>query len=274
MSGPVPQQPAQQEPAQQQPGPQQPAEDSIFAAIRAAHGDRPWGEVLDAGTGRHSLRWLSGLPTTRWVAVTGDGPTAADLRSLARAGQGGHGDEVVVGNWQDPSFLEGRQFDVILADYLLGALDAYAPYYQDRLFARLRLHLRPGGRLYAVGLEPSPVHGDGAWAALVLETERLRDACIRLCGDRCYREYPATWVARSLTAAGYQVRDTRRFPIRYGASWIESQLDVGRKKLPRVEAALRAPLEAALERLLARARALEADGQRSTFCEDYLVVAE
>ena len=31
--------------------------------------------------------------------------------------------EILIGNWQDPGFLEGRKYDTILADYLLGAVD-------------------------------------------------------------------------------------------------------------------------------------------------------
>jgi hypothetical protein len=40
--------------------------------------------------------------------------------------------EIVYGNWQDEEFLDGRQFDVILADYLIGAIDGFAPYYRKR----------------------------------------------------------------------------------------------------------------------------------------------
>lgn len=39
-------------------------------------------------------------------------------------------DEIVVGNWRDEQFLEGRVFDTVLADYLVGAIDGFAPYYQ------------------------------------------------------------------------------------------------------------------------------------------------
>ncbi len=39
-------------------------------------------------------------------------------------------DEIVVGNWRDEKFLEGRLFDTVLMDYLVGAIDGFAPYYQ------------------------------------------------------------------------------------------------------------------------------------------------
>ena len=32
----------------------------------------PWGHVLDAGSGTHSLEWISELKTERWTALTGD----------------------------------------------------------------------------------------------------------------------------------------------------------------------------------------------------------
>ena len=34
------------------------AQDKLFGRIEAWHGDAPWGEVLDAGTGDHSLGWI------------------------------------------------------------------------------------------------------------------------------------------------------------------------------------------------------------------------
>lgn len=39
-------------------------------------------------------------------------------------------DEIVIGNWRDERFLEGQVFDTVLADYLVGAIDGFAPYFQ------------------------------------------------------------------------------------------------------------------------------------------------
>ena len=48
--------------------------DAIFAAIETyeRRQDRPWGQgALDAGTGKHSLRWLAGVKACpRWTAIT------------------------------------------------------------------------------------------------------------------------------------------------------------------------------------------------------------
>ncbi|CAM9877398.1 unnamed protein product, partial [Hapterophycus canaliculatus] len=95
-------------------------------------------------------------------------------------------DEIVVGNWRDDKFLEGKVFDTVLADYLVGAIDGFAPYYQDQVFERLKRHVAPGGRIYLVGMQPLPDHPGGA-AELVCETARLRDSCILLAGHRPYR---------------------------------------------------------------------------------------
>ena len=37
--------------------------------------------------------------------------------------------------------LAGETFDVVIADYLVGSIDGFAPYYQDQIYARLRPHV-------------------------------------------------------------------------------------------------------------------------------------
>lgn len=43
----------------------------VFKHIETEQGDQSWGSVLDAGSGLHSLAWVSRLETERWTAVTG-----------------------------------------------------------------------------------------------------------------------------------------------------------------------------------------------------------
>ena len=38
---------------------------SLYHRIAGLQGDRPWGAMLDAGTGRNSMRWLLSLATER-----------------------------------------------------------------------------------------------------------------------------------------------------------------------------------------------------------------
>ena len=245
--------------------------DAIFAAIEAHEEPWGWGRTLDAGTGVHSLQWLLSTPAAPLSAVT----ASRSLEQNVRKGlQGELGDaRLVLGNWSQPEFLAGETFSVVIADYLLGALDAYQPYGQDLLFPRLRRVLEPGGRLYVVGLEPTPPEAKGPWGELILQTERLRDAAIRLSGDRCYREYPQAWVERNLRAAGLSVEASQVFPIRYGARWVERQLEVGRGKFPRIDSDVAQALGERADRLLAQAKAAAAAGGREVFGQDYLVVA-
>ena len=164
----------------------------------------PYGTVLDAGTGDHSLKWLSQLRHAQpeagvagIVAVTADPNNLPRLRGFMakQAGGGAEGDAVLVGNWfakdtetqtaaappspppataaaaaaeggseqavadggdlagggegggggagggctaAASSLLAGQTFDVVVADYLLGAVECFAPYRQVQLFQRLR----------------------------------------------------------------------------------------------------------------------------------------
>ncbi len=125
------------------------AYDCLFQYVAERHGGAPWGRVLDAGTGTHSLDWVASLPTESWAAVTGDPREGDRLRRRATLRPD---DRVLVGNWTDPAFLAGEVFDVVLADYLLGAVEGFAPYFQAELFERLRPHV--GRDLYVVCLEP------------------------------------------------------------------------------------------------------------------------
>lgn len=91
-------------------------------------GAKPWGRVLDSGTGRHSLSWLLSVaerqktgdaPLHTVVAVTGEQTLADSLtESYAEEAEKTKTDvRVVAGNWVDPAFLqeESEPFDVIIA---------------------------------------------------------------------------------------------------------------------------------------------------------------
>lgn len=182
-------------------------------------------------------------------------------------------DEVIVGNWTDPGLLAGERFDVVLADYLLGAIDGFAPYFQDTLFKRLRPHV--GGKLYVVGLAPYPDQAQTPGGEAILEIARLRDACILLAGHRCYREYPLSWVRRSLESAGFAIENEQSLSIRYGARFINGQLNVCVRKLkyfqdPVLAGSMRMHIEAVRAKALAL-REVEEGGIR--FGEDYVVCA-
>lgn len=246
--------------------------DSLFSHIERLHGSRPWGAVLDAGTGSHSLAWVSRLSSERWTAVTGEGWRLEGLQQEL-GGVMRPVDRLLVGNWSDPLLLHGEVFDTVLADYLVGAIDRFAPYHQYRFFARLRPLV--GGRLYVVGLEPqAPGPGESPAERIVLEIVRLRDAAILLAGDRPHREYPLEWVLASLEESGFRVDDATVFPIIYRERFIEEQLDVCRKKTQRLrDPALAKALLAHVEDV--RARALEECrlGEGLRVGSDYVIAA-
>lgn len=253
--------------------PSAPTTDQLFALVERLHGDRPWGRVLDAGTGAHSLSWVMGLPTSAWTAVTG-GEGGKDQLARRHADRVRPQDRLIVGDWAEPGLLAGELYDVILADYLIGALDGFAPYFQDRLFARVALHLRPGGWLYAIGLSPMPDHAEDDGGRLILEINRLRDACILLAGHRCYREYPDDWVRRHLEAAGLVVEHSERVPILFRARYVNGQLDVCRSKLPLIgDLGLRAALDQQIEDLRRRALAAVERTGGVRFAHDWVIAA-
>lgn len=209
------------------------AASTLFRHIEALHGHRSWGAMLDAGTGSGSICWMQSLPTERWTAVTGAEGHAIQVRELARAARR-PADRIVLGNWANPALLAGETYDTVLADYLLAAIDGFAPYFQERLFARLRP--LTGTRLYIVGLEPyvpADEPTDPA-AHIIWRIGRLRDSCLLLAGERPYREYPAEWVIEALRRSGFEPISAERFPIRFGRRFVEAQIAMCMPRLARL----------------------------------------
>lgn len=246
---------------------------ALFRHIEALQDRRPWGTLLDAGTGTNSIQWVTSIPTERWVAVSGAVAHAAQVRDVAEPVRRPQ-DRIIVGNWADPKLLAGERFDTVLADYLIGAIEGFAPYFQERMFARL--HGVTAGRLYLVGLEPYVSYDPGTEAGRIIwEIGRYRDACLMLSAERPYREFPLEWVVERLETSGWRVIDVARFPIRYGARFVNSQIDMCLRRLEampdRVLAtALLAQGAAIRERALAADSRL--DGLRHGF--DYTIAAE
>ena len=201
--------------------------DAIFQQIEMWY-KKPFGSVLDAGTGENSLKWLFSIPTHSITAVTGD-PYRKNGLKFSFSQKLRPQDKIVHGNWNDENFLKTETFDIVIADYLLGAIDGFSPYFQDHLFGRLKHHMKE--KLYIVGLEPYPdiAHTEGG--KLILELARLRDACILLAKHRCYREYPMKWVEKNLHMHSLVVTKSQTFPIRYATDFVHGQLDVCRGKL-------------------------------------------
>lgn len=205
---------------------------TLFEHITELQGAKPWGRFLDAGTGVNSSLWSTGLANERWVGVTGSAAHArqveAEVGSRLRPE-----DQLIVGNWADESLLAHQRFDTVLADYLLGAVEGFSPYFQQQLFRRLKPHV--GGALYVVGLDPYvPAPAVTSAERMVRAIGRMRDACLMLADETPYREYPAEWAINSLAEAGYQVSHARRFPNRYREAWVNGQLDMALRRVAKL----------------------------------------
>ena len=218
-------------------------DDALFGSIEKQQGDRPFGRVLDAGTGLHSLRWIATLSgenkgMTNCIAVTADTTMQRNCqREVEALGAAEHVD-VIIGNWFDskmPLEIDGT-FDVILCDYLIGSIDGFSPYFQDLVIPKLARYLKPNGRFYIVGLQPLPdsVPNDPS-ASLICRIRQVRDACILLAGHRVYREYPVDWIQRQVQQKDENqlvLVNTSKFPILYKHETILKQINVGRSKFP------------------------------------------
>ena len=260
-------------------------DDALFGAIEKQQNDKPFGSFLDAGTGQHSLRWIATLfdkGMTDFTAVTADETMQANCQQeIDNLGITG---TLVKGNWFDerqPLQLE-QQFDVILADYLIGAMDGFSPYQQDLMIAKLSTYLKPeGGRLYIVGLQPIPDAVPANClepnAGVICRVRQVRDACILLAGHRCYREYPVDWVHRQIAGCpGLQLLQTKQFPILYRQATIVKQINVGRSKLKYMPLDLQKGMAQTLDDLEKKAlrATTAAHMHRIQLGFDYVVTAE
>lgn len=248
---------------------------ALFKWIENQHRGRAWGSFLDAGTGVKSLEWVLTLPTQRWTAITA-AQSMADKALRSVGDRVRDQDRLLVGNWVNESLLTGETFDTVLVDYLIGAVEGFAPYWQNRVFERLRPLISDGGRVYIIGLEPyvqfTPSTPSGR---MICEIGRVRDACLLLAGERPYREYPMDWTLRQLGLARFRMIDARRFPICYRAHYVHSQLDMCLNRLERFASAdLGAAMRTYVEDVRARALALheQEGGLRHGF--DYVIAAE
>ena len=232
-------------------------DDALFGSIEQLQGQKPFGHILDAGTGLHSLRWIATLGEergmTQFTAITADRTMQQNVQREVDALNVSHMGNVVIGNWfpssssstttttiitttggdggqSSPLDFPPNTFDVILADYLIGAMDGFSPYQQDLMIPKLSKYLKPGGMLYIVGLQPIPDVAEGH-ANIICRVRQVRDACILLAGHRCYREYPVEWIQRQVQQWDpLELVTTTQFPILYKHATILNQINVGRSK--------------------------------------------
>ena len=75
--------------------------DVLFETVTRWNGARPWGKFLDAGTGTHSLRWLSKLTTESWDAITADEHMRQKIFEDQEVRMRQTSDHVLTWNWAD-----------------------------------------------------------------------------------------------------------------------------------------------------------------------------
>ena len=125
-------------------------QDPLFRRIEDVHEDlrKPYGRILDAGTGGHSLKWLATLPNEAVDCITavtadatsGEGKGASDKQALLNTSRG---DALVEGSWCSGKAPEGDAFDTVLCDYLIGSMDGFTPFMQDSILGELRARCAP-----------------------------------------------------------------------------------------------------------------------------------
>ena len=247
---------------------------ALLRYIERLQGDTPWGSVLDAGTGVNSIRWIAGLDTARWTAVTGSAFEANQVRdalgTIIR-----QQDRIVRGNWVDAKLLEGEVYDTVLADYLLGAVEGVAPHFQPYLFSRLRP--MTGKTLYVTGLEPyvSTDRPETKAGRLLWDIGRFRDACVLLKGGMPYREYPSPWVLDHLKRAGFTTKAMKHFNIGYKDVFVSAQIKISLQGLDALsDPALAKALNDRGEALRAEADQVIKDEGALRHCRSYVIAAE
>lgn len=244
----------------------------LFRHIADRQGGEPWGSVLDAGTGPKSLSWISSLESESWTAVTAQ-PALVDRAETFLTHPQRNNDRIVIGNWADPSLLEDEQFDTVVLDYFIGAIDAFAPFGQEALLQRLARRTRRN--LYIIGLEPYvPVVAEDEAGLFVGDLGRLRDACMLLARSRPYREHPAAWVTDQLGGRGFTTLAVERFPVRRQSKFIANQLQICTDYVERLEdKELAKALKEKISRMRERGLALVEKHNGLAFGSEYVIHA-
>jgi len=191
-----------------------PPRTAVFTWLRSQISGRSlqWQKVLDVGSGFNSLSWLVNATCAHVTAIVASKQTAAELHYAIQQGrferptsctnaQGTEPSvEIQVGDWADPTFLGGGDWDAILADQLLGEVRLQS---QWPAVARLASSVRRGGMLLVVGQEP---------AERSAPVERMRQAMFLLAGRKSdYVECPQALVAWELNRSGLVIEGSSRF---------------------------------------------------------------
>jgi len=234
----------------------------------------PWGDVIDAGTGPDSLTWLASCPVRSITAVTANETARSLAWTMTKQYLDPALDSVVAGNWKNPDFMRGKQFDTVVADWLLGSVEFFAPHYQVGLVRRLKQLVKPGGWIMINGREPDNLKTNGTGNQLMLEIDALRDAATVLGQRHPYRELPQWWVEEELGAVGFKALKSNSAPLHLSPDYVQSQLDWAHREIKTVEDdTLRTALETRHQALLSQAKETTSAWDNEEYSRIYSIIA-
>ena len=200
-----------------------------------------WGDVLDAGAGFNSMCWLMRQDYDSITEVTATTKGRYGSKGLREA-VSEYSDRVriVLGNWQNNNFFPSeKKFDVVVADYLLGATELHWAYGADTMMDHLLHFVKPGGYLLIVGLEPYETILDRNLPQdqLVLEIEAIGDAAALLAGESTYRELPEHWVNQQVTRTKglYNIVASKQFEMKLTVTSMRSQIGYAKRTLKKIK---------------------------------------
>jgi len=100
-----------------------------------------------------------------------------------------------------------RTFDIVVADYLLGAVEMYWPHGADGMMDRLVGATKQGGYMMITGIEPYEfvLDRENNDDRLVLDIEAIGESAAFIAGESTYREVLESWVRRQLERYGFRV---------------------------------------------------------------------
>ncbi|GMH90218.1 hypothetical protein TrST_g12946 [Triparma strigata] len=216
-------------------------DDDVYAFLASTlrkDGVAFWRDVLDAGAGMGSMCWLlrQGQKVDRIIEVTAASDGTYGSNMLLEVSKEVEKVVVEAGNWRDDEFLKGRTFDVVVADYLLGAVELHWAHGADGMMDRLVEAAKVGGYLLISGLEPYEMVLDRGNDddRLVLDIEAIGESAAFVAGESTYREIPETWVLRQIGRLGkFRVVDSQQFDMRLTVRSLMKQIsyakDMARK---------------------------------------------
>jgi SAM-dependent methyltransferase len=215
-------------------------DDAIYAWLASSliqQNVSSWESVLDAGTGFGSMCWLMRQKRKTITGVTAASTGTYGSNDLSSAFKKEDAITIAAGNWKDASFLQNETFDVVVADYLLGAVELHWPHGADGMMDRVLGATSPGGFVLIVGLEPYEMVLNRARYKdrLVLDIEAIGESAAFVAGKTTYREVPESWVLRQVGRfPDFQVVATRQFEMRIHARSLQKQIGYARSTAKKI----------------------------------------